>query len=94
VSKFFFDPENNPKPEGWVGLVMAFATAYYLINYKKPSQEVTMMEFINDFVLRDKVKEIYVTKDPRSEVFNFRAEFTSYDGDKYYMILNSYDEFL
>lgn len=73
---------------------MAFATGYYLFNYKKPRKEVTMMEFINDFVLRDKVKEIFVTKDPRSEVFNFRAEFNTFDGEKYYMILNSYDEFL
>lgn len=94
MSKFFFDPDNNPRPEGWVALVMAFATAYYLFNYKKPRKEVTMMEFINDFVLRDKVKEIFVTKDPRSEVFNFRAEFNTHDGEKYYMILNSYDEFL
>ena len=73
---------------------MTLATGYYLFNYKKPRKEVTMMEFINDFVLKDKVKEIFVTKDPRSEVFNFRAEFDSQDGEKFYMILNSYDEFL
>lgn len=46
-TKFFFDPNNNPRPEGWVGLVMSFATGYYLFNYKKPRKEVTMMDFIN-----------------------------------------------
>jgi AFG3 family protein len=53
-----------------------------------------MLDFINDYMLRDKVMEIFVTKDPRSEVFNFRAEFNTYDGEKCYMILNSYDDFL
>ena len=53
-----------------------------------------MLDFINEYMLRDKVKEIFVTKDPRSEVFNFRAEFNTYDGEKCYMILNSYDDFL
>ena len=36
VSKFFFDPEMNPKPEGWLAVVMGAAAAYYLFNYKKP----------------------------------------------------------
>jgi len=74
--------------------VIALATGYYLFNYQAPRKEVTMMEFISEFVLKDRVKEIFVIKDPRSEVFNFRAEFNTYDNEKYYMILNSYDEFL
>lgn len=45
--KFFFDPENNPKPEGFVGVLLALATGYYLFNYKKPRKEITMIEFIN-----------------------------------------------
>lgn len=59
---------------------MAMAAAYYITNYKKPRQEITMIEFINQYVLTEKVKEIFVTKDPRSEVFNFRAEINCHDG--------------
>lgn len=45
-------------------------------------------------MLRDRIKEIFVTKDPRSEVFNFRAEINCHDGEQFYMILSSYEEFL
>jgi ATP-dependent Zn protease len=73
---------------------VALATGYYLANYQKPRKEITMIEFINQYVLREKVKEIFVTKDPRSEVFNFRADIDCQDGEQLYMILSSYDEFL
>ena len=52
------------------------------------------MQFLNDYLLKNQIKEISITKDKRSEVFNFRAEFQTHDGEKYYMTLNSYESFL
>jgi len=31
--KFFFDEDNNPKPEGFLALLLAGFTAYYLMTY-------------------------------------------------------------
>jgi CRISPR/Cas system-associated exonuclease Cas4 (RecB family) len=70
------------------------ATGWYLFNYKKPMKEVVYMEFLNDYLLKGQIKEINITKDRRSEVFNFRAEIQTQDGEKFYMTLNSYESFL
>ena len=51
IQKFFLEPDNNPKPEGFVAAVLGLATAYYLYNYKKPMKEVVYMEFLNDYLL-------------------------------------------
>ena len=58
VQKLFFDPENNPNPEGWLGLLLAAATGYYLLNYKAPMDEIVYMQFLNDYLLQNKIKEI------------------------------------
>ena len=92
--KALFTPENDPKPEGWLGILLALSTGYFVLNYKKPMKEVVYMQFLNDYLLKNQIKEISITKDKRSEVFNFRAEFQTHDGEKYYMTLNSYESFL
>jgi len=38
------------------------------------------MEFLNDHLLKGTVKEITITKDPASEVFNHRAWVNTHDG--------------
>ena len=91
VQKFFFTPENDPKPEGWLAVIMGLAAGYYLYSYKAPMKEVVYMEFLNDYLLKGVITEINITKDKRSEVFNFRAEFTTQDGEKCYMVLSSYE---
>jgi len=73
---------------------MAFAAGYYVFNYKSPMKEIVFMEFYNDYITKNIISEINITKDRRSEVFNFRAEIITHDGEKCYMILNSYEQFL
>lgn len=57
-------------------------------------KEVVYMEFLNDFLLQNQIQEIVILKDKRSDVFNYRAEFTTHDGERRYMTLNSYESFL
>ena len=52
------------------------------------------MDFLNNYLLKNNVKEINISKDRRSEVFNYRAEVVTMSGEKYYMILGSYESFL
>ncbi len=52
-------------------------------------QEIIYMDFLNNYLLQNRVKEIKITKDRRSEVFNHRAEIEMSDGQKFYMVLGS-----
>jgi len=49
---------------------------------------------MNNYLLRNQVKAINITKDKRSEVFNYRAEIEMHSGEKFYMTLGSYENFL
>lgn len=88
------DPDNNPKPEGWLAVFMGIATGYYLLQYKKPMKEIVHMEFLNDYLLQNKIKEININKDHRSEYFNYRAEIITHDGEQLFMTLSSSEQFL
>ena len=57
-------------------------------------KELDYMDFQKNYLLQNKVKEINISKDRRSEVFNHRAEIETVDGDKYYMILGNQENFL
>jgi len=67
----------------------ALASIYYTVNYRKPMKEIVYMDFLNNYLMTSKVKEIKITKDRRSEVFNHRAEIETVDGEKFYMVLGN-----
>ena len=47
----------------------ALAGVYYTVNYRKPMKEIVYMDFLNNYLLTSKVKEIKITKD-QGEFFN------------------------
>jgi ATP-dependent Zn protease len=96
INKYLFDPEGDPKPEGWIGLLLIACGLAYAINQmtSKPMEEIVYMDFLNKYLMPGHVKEINLTKDRRTEVFNFRAEIEMTDGKKFYMILGSQESFL
>ena len=57
-------------------------------------KEIVYMEFLNNYLLKNDIKEITITKDRRSEMFNYRAEITTMAGERLYMTLGSYESFL
>lgn len=66
----------------------------YAANAKPPRKEIVFMNFLNDHLLKNNVKEIKITKDRRSEVFNHRAEIDTNDGQRLYMVLGNQEMFL
>ena len=72
----------------------ALAGVYYTVNYRKPMKEIVYMDFLNNYLMTQKVKEIKITKDRRSEVFNHRAEIETVEGEKFYMVLGNQESFL
>lgn len=77
-----------------MALLLGGSLLYYILTYKKPMQEIVYKDFLNEYLLKNNVKEIIITKDKRSEVFNYRAEITTMSGEKFYMTLGAYESFL
>lgn len=84
-----FDGNKDPKPDRWLALFATACMLYYITSYKKPVPELVYMDFLNNYLLKNQIKEIKISKDRRSEVFNHRADIEMIDGSKYYMILGS-----
>lgn len=92
--KFLFNPNNNPKFENWGILALALLGGIYAFTYSKPAKELVYMEFVNDYLTKNKVKHITIIKDKRSDVFNYRADIETVEGEKFYITLGSVDNFL
>lgn len=54
------------------------------------------MDFLNNYLLKNNVKQIIITKDRRHETsaFAYRADIITMDNEKFYMTLGSYENFL
>lgn len=80
MRNIYFGPEGNPKPEAWMTLLAAIACGYMAMTAEPPRKEVVFMTFLNDYLLKNQVKEIKISKDRRKEVFNYRANIDTVDG--------------
>jgi hypothetical protein len=95
IKNFFFEPNGGPpKPESWGIALAAAAGLFFIVNYRAPIPEIIMTDFMTNYLQANKVKEIRISKDRRSEVFNHRAEIETVDGEKFYMILGNQESFL
>ena len=90
----YFNPGGGPKPEAWLTLLAAIACGYVGMTTEAPRKEVVFMTFLNDYLLKNQVSEIKISKDRRSEVFNHRAEIDTHDGQRLYLVLGSQESFL
>lgn len=70
------------------------AAVFALSHFNKPLEELIYIDFLNKYLLPGHVKEIVITRDRRTEVFNYRAEIEMDDGKKFYMVLGSQESFL
>ena len=91
---FFFDPQMDPKPESWIGLIALFGLIYYIINYREPRKEIVYKDFLSKYLMTKQIKEIKISKVRGSEVFNHRAEIDTHSGERLYMVLGSQESFL
>lgn len=96
LKDFFFDPNNDPKPDRWLPLLLGIGGAYLFFNQKTPMQEVSFQEFLNDYLITRRVAKVDIVKDQmtKSETINHRAECTLHDGSKVYVVLYSAQQFL
>lgn len=85
---------SNPEPKHFGILLALVAGAYMLTKLSPTAKEKTYIEFVNDYMTKNQVKQITITKDNRSDVFNYRADVEVIDGSKFYVTLGSVDNFL
>ena len=90
----YFGSNGNPKPEAFLTLLIAIVCGYLAVTSEAPRKEIVFMNFLNDYLLKNQVSEIKISKDRRSEVFNHRAEIDTVDGQRLYMVLGSQESFL
>ena len=94
LKAMFFNEGGDPNWQNFGILALVLGGIYYALNYSTPAKELVYMEFVNDYLTKNRVKQINIVKDKRSDVFNYRADIETDDGEKYYVTLGSVDNFL
>ena len=69
--KIFFTPGGDPNWQNWIVIALAVLGAGYMLTYQAPKKELVYMEFVNQYLTQNRVKQITITKDKRSDVFNY-----------------------
>jgi hypothetical protein len=88
----------DPKGPKWenIGLV-AFLTGafgYYLANQEAPSEEVTYIDFVSNYLQKNLCSMITISEDKTSDMFKFKAQIDTIDGKKVHLVLPQVENFL
>mmetsp|Transcript_5202 Transcript_5202/g.8039 ORF Transcript_5202/g.8039 Transcript_5202/m.8039 type:complete len:465 (+) Transcript_5202:518-1912(+) len=59
-----------------------------------PSQEITYIEFINQYLGQNQVTMITISEDKQNEMFKFRAQIETVDGKRVHLVLPQVENFL
>ena len=88
------DSNNNPNFFSIFLMGLAAYGLYYLATNQNNAKELVYMDFVNNYLTQNRVKQITITKDRRSDVFNYRADIETHEGERFYVTLGSVDNFL
>lgn len=67
---------------------------YFYLSSKSPSQEITYMDFVNQYLSKNQVKMITITEDKTSDMFKYKAVVETLDGNKVHLVLPQVENFL
>lgn len=67
---------------------------YLYLSSKSPSQEITYMDFVNQYLAKNQVKMITIAEDKSSEMFKYKAIIETLDGNKVHLVLPQVENFL
>ena len=81
----------------WENIIITAALAgafgYYMTS-NSPSQEVTYMDFVNQYLSKNAVKMITISEDKTSDMFKYKAEIETHEGKKVHLVLPQVENFL
>lgn len=96
INQFFFEPNGKgPKWENFA--LVAFLTSafgYYLATMSSPSEEVTYIDFINQYLAQNQCTMITISEDKSSDMFKYRAQIDTVDGKRIHLVLPQVENFL
>ena len=55
-----FDGNKDPKPDRWLALFATACMLYHITTYQKPVPELVYMDFLNNYLLKNQIKEIKI----------------------------------
>jgi len=70
------------------------AFGYYLATMGTPSEEITYMEFINQYLAQNQCSMITISEDNSSDMFKYRAQVDTISGKKVHLVLPQVENFL
>ena len=99
VQDFFFQSGPGGKGPKWenIGLVtfLTGAFGYYFMTKQTSSEEVTYIDFVNNYLSKGQCKMITISEDKNnSEIFKFKAEVETHSGQKVHLTLPQVENFL
>lgn len=89
-------PNPNQSPNLFLLLATMGCGLLYMANSVSKSQkeEITYMDFVSQYLTKNRVKMITVAQDKSNETFQYRAEILTHDDQKVYLVLPQIDNFL
>lgn len=73
---------------------MSGAFGFYLATMGSAGEEITYMDFINQYLAQNQVTMITISEDQGSDTFKYRAAIDTVSGKKVYMVLPQVENFL
>jgi len=67
---------------------------YYYLGSKTPSQEITYLDFINQYLSKNQIKMITIAEDKSNDMFKYRAEIETLEGKHVHLVLPQVENFL
>jgi flagellar biosynthesis GTPase FlhF len=87
LTQFYYHPNGSPIYENWLVILMLSGLLYMYLSSKSASQEITYMDFVNQYLSKGIVKMITITEDKSSDMFKYRALIETQDGTKVHLVL-------
>ena len=96
IYNFFMEPNGGgPNYENWLKLVvLGGLTGYYAFFMQSPSQEVTYMDFVHNYLSQNKVEMITLCEDKNNASYKYRAIIETTEGAKVHLVLPQVENFL
>lgn len=94
LKAFYFEPNGSPKFENWLVVLVLSGFLFYYLAGKSTSQEITYMDFVNQYLSKNVVKMITITEDKSSDMFKYKAIIETHDGGKVHLVLPQVENFL
>lgn len=96
IYNFFMEPNGGgPNYENWLKLVvLGGLTGYYAFFMQSPSQEVTYMDFVHNYLSQNKVEMITLCENKNNLSYKYRAIIETTEGAKVHLVLPQVENFL